>query len=248
MGRIPSGLSLALVLSSCGSDDSESSQSPSGAVVVFQSSACKKDETNAQALSTADPHAGLKCIRWQPLDGGKLRFELTNFEGACGAKWAGKAIAGDAGLELWATNPSCLLAACGWCIYDWTFDVAAPAVANLPFSIVTDPCPGEQEPERVTATLPLSTSPEGELCRYAHHGALSWQAAALGSCGQVGMPCLGGSDMCSVGASAEPCDTGLTCADGAAGLEVCHTPCTADCGSSGILTCQEGLCRPANPW
>jgi hypothetical protein len=245
MGRILLGLSLTLALSSCGANDSESTGSPDGGSVAFQSSACKKD--NAQALSEADARAGLKCIRWQPLDGGKLRFELTNFEGACGANWAGKANVGEGGLELWATNPSCRIASCGWCIYDWTFDVEAPADTSLALSVVTDPCPGQQEPARVTATLPLSTSPQGELCRYAHHGALSWQAAALGSCGQAYMPCRG-SDICGVGASSESCDTGLVCADGGAGQQVCHAPCTADCGPGGALTCQDGLCRPANPW
>jgi hypothetical protein len=249
MRRNPALLLVMAALSSCGTGDSGSSDSPSSALVAFQSSACKKEALSSQALTAQEAEAGLKCIRWQPLDGGTLRLELINFEGACGAHWTGRVEKSESGLELWAANPSCMIAACGWCIYDWAFDIEGVTGTDLSVSIITDPCPGEQTPDQVTATLPLSKSPAGELCRYAHHGALSWQASALGTCGQAYMPCRSADGMCALGTASTACEGGLVCGDaGEVGQQVCHAPCTGDCGPTGSLSCQNGLCRPANPW
>lgn len=242
-------LAFSLVLSACGSDDKESS-SGGGELVSFKGSACKKEGT-AGALTADEAYAGLQCIRWKSDNAGVVKIDLLNFEGACGAEWKGEAKTVDGGLELRSVNPGCLLAACGSCIYDWSFEVKASTEADLPLSIVTDPCPGEQTPTTVTATLPLSTLDEGELCRYADHGALGWQASSLGTCGKAYMPCKTTDGMCQGATGEAPCDTGLTCADGAkAGDQVCHAPCTGDaeCAPAGIMSCQNGFCRPAKPW
>lgn len=238
-----------LTLAACGSDDSSEPDASNGTLAAFHTSECKKE--NASALTATEAYAGLQCIRWQPGDGGTLQVELVNFDGACGAQWKGSASSSDAGLTLRATNPGCMLAACGSCIYDWTFDVKLEASVDLSVSVVTDPCPGEQTPETDSATLPLATTPAGELCRYADFGALGWQAASLGTCGVAYMPCRSGNGMCSLGSGQSPCDTGLECATGAnAADEICHAVCTDDtqCAPAGILTCQSGLCRPAKSW
>lgn len=243
-------IAVTLLLGACGSDDDNSSSTPGNSLVSFQGSACKK-ESGGQALTANEAYAGLQCIRWKPIDASTLKIELLNFEGGCGAQWKGESHVTDSGLELRVVNPGCMLAACGSCMYDWSFDVHAAKDADLALSMVEDPCPGQQTPTTVTATLPLSTTPEGELCRYASHGGLGWQASSLGTCGQAYMPCRNPNDMCSQGSAADPCEAGLTCADGASSSEqVCHAPCTtdADCAPTGILTCQTGLCRPAKPW
>lgn len=242
-------VSLSFVaVSACGSDDAASA-SGDGSLVAFKGSTCKKE--NAGALTAEDTYAGLQCVRWTTVDADTVKIELLNFEGGCGAQWKGEAKAVDAGLELRLVNPGCLLAACGSCMYDWSFDVRAKGAADLPLSIVTDPCPGEQTPDQDTATLPLGTTAEGELCRYANHGALGWQAMALSACGKAYMPCRIGGGMCEPNGSEPECDSGLTCADGAsATAKVCHANCTgdSDCAPTGTMKCDGGLCRPAKPW
>lgn len=239
----------AIAVAACGSDDSSSSSSGGGSLVSFAGSACKKEGNSA--LTAEDAYAGLQCVRWKTLESGTVKIDLLNFEGACGAEWKGQAKEVDAGLELRLVNPSCLLAACGSCMYDWAFEVKAKAGADLPLSLVTDPCPGEQPEEKVTATLPLSSAADGELCRYASHGGLGWQASALGTCGKAYMPCRSGGGMCDNSGGLPECETGLTCADGASATEkVCHATCTGDgdCLPAGTMKCDGGLCRPAKTW
>ncbi|MBX3125760.1 MAG: hypothetical protein KF718_03555 [Polyangiaceae bacterium] len=251
--RVASVALALLLLGACGGEESSPSSTPGDTLLSFKGSACKKEGTGGQALTADEAYAGLQCIRWKSLGADKLSIELFNFEGACGAQWKGQSQAlADGVVELRAGNPGCLLAACGSCMYDWTFDVKVATSADLPLSIVTDPCPGEQQPHTVTATLPLTSAPDGELCRYADYSGLGWQAMSLGTCGHAYMPCRTSGGMCSPeGSSTEPCAVGLTCADGAgAGEPVCHAPCAGDgdCAPAGILTCQDGLCRPAKPW
>ena len=72
-----------------------------------------------------------------------------NLEGACGAQWEGAALVNDDGsLTFRLDNPKCLVASCGWCIYDWSFEVSGVEAtgAELPVSIIVDTCPGEQDP------------------------------------------------------------------------------------------------------
>ncbi len=191
----------AALVGACGSDDNSSSSSPGSALVAFSGSKCKKEAQSGQALTAEDAYAGLSCIRWEPLGEDALRITLVNFAGGCGAQWKGKVETPETGLELWATNPGCLLAACGSCIYDWTFDVKIARDADLPLKIVTDPCPGQQPPEEMSTTLPLSGGTTGELCRFADFNALGWQASALDTCGQAYMPCRTGNGMCSLGSA-----------------------------------------------
>lgn len=233
----------------CGSESSGQPGPSGGALVGFTGSACKKERA-AQALTAAEARAGLQCVRWAPSEGG-LEITLLNFDGACGAEWEGRATTTGAGLELRAVNPGCLLAACGSCIYDWTFVVQPPAASALALTIVRDPCPGQQPPETDEVTLPLASAPSGELCRYAEAGALAWQAMALGTCGQPLMPCRTGGGMCDLGDAGAPCEAGLTCAPGASeAAAICHPTCSADadCALPGLLSCQAGLCRPVAPW
>ena len=254
MPRLRSSLvwagTVSVLVAACSSDDSSSSKPKDGTLVAFQGSACKKE--SGQALTAQDAYAGLSCVRWKPgSSSGSLKIDLTNFEGACGAEWKGQATEVDGALELRSVNPSCSLAGCGSCMYDWSFEVKVDTQKDLPLSLVTDPCPGDQPPETQTTTLPLSSTPQGELCRYASTGGLSWQAGSLGTCGQAYMPCRSPNGMCQPAGSEPPCDAGLTCADAAkAGDQVCHATCKADgdCTIAGILTCQAGLCKPAKPW
>lgn len=231
-------------------------------LAAFQTSACKKEAQTkqgtpgeaAQALGADDVYAGLQCVRWATIDGG-FRVSLLNFEGACGAQWQGKVTAADAALELRMVNPDCRIAACGWCIYDFSFDVRmAAAASGNDVSLVMDPCPGQQTPTTQAVHLPLGAETSGELCRYANAYALEDQAMSLGTCGRPYLPCREAQSSgvaCPANDGGAPCDDGLTCADGASATgRVCHATCKVDgdCLPSGVMKCDAGLCRPAHPF
>ena len=230
-------------------------------LVSFASSPCKKESTAAGTASSqqtlaagldGDALAGLKCIAWERASGDLLKVDLVNFEGACGAEWTGDAVVmADGTVALKLVNPEGKAAFCGWCLYDWSFEVRGTGSGDkLAISISIDTQPGSQPIEGYQATLPVSSSGQGVSCRYASYEALGSQAAAANTCGTVGMPCLGTS-MCSASAGPRSCSQGLVCdTNGTADQYVCLAPCSADadCPSGGALSCQTGLCRPTNPW
>ncbi len=236
-------------------------------LVAFGNSGCKKEvlASTSSKLSSfspvdAGPTAyeaeveGLKCVAWEMSGTDRVKINLINFEEACGAQWEGTAKLDDSGqLQLGLVNPQCLIALCGWCIYDWSFDVAGVrGFSHLPVTITIDTCPGQQELKTSSVDLPLDTQQSGIKCRYANFFALGWQAMSLGTCGAVGMPCEGTSMCSSLDASAtKTCQSDLVCTNnGDTTQEICAKPCAndADCGSAGVLSCQSGLCRPKNLW
>lgn len=250
-------------------------QNPGEPLKTFKDSGCKKEAgksvsnlrgtsrtsaevaTASAALVSTDYSAeiaGLKCFAWEIVGTDSLRIDLYNFEGACGAQWTGRAaIEADGALGLSLINPDCRIASCGWCIYDWSFEVAGVDLSKpLPVGVGIDTCPGERAVESIPATIPVNTQTSGILCNYAHFGALGWQAMALSQCGTVGMPCSGTS-MCQSYpvTTAVSCQGDLVCTDnGNASEQICAKPCVTDpdCGALGVSTCQTGLCRPANHW
>ena len=231
----------------------------SAAATTFASSACKKDKVAKSAMAhlyglmVIDDQAGLdglSCVAWRRVSAGETKIDLYNFTSACGATWAGDAaLAASGTLELHVDNPSCVIARCGKCLYDWSFDVAAAIPANqaTPVAITIDTCKGQQQPEQLSAAL--GAADVGISCAFADYGALNEYASAVGTCGKAGMPCVG-SLFCGTGSftSSGTCDSGLVCDSSAAVNEPrCLVPCatTADCPRSDAWSCQSGLCRPA---
>jgi hypothetical protein len=252
-------LSGTAVAFACGN---EQASEGNGNLVSFVGSPCKKEASAAapvgstqQALVTSvDGQAlvGLKCIAWEATGTDGLKVDLVNFEGACGAQWSGSStVDANGSLALRLENPGCRVASCGWCIYDWSFEVRGVGSSSaLPVSITIDTCPGQQAVETYQATLPVSSSPEGLLCRYANWDALGWQAMATNACGSLHMPCVGTS-MCSSTVTTLSCNAGLVCdTNGTADQFVCLAPCTveADCPGAGTLSCESGLCRLKQTW
>lgn len=250
-------------------------QNPSNPLKSFKDGGCKKENalasangtnggiaTATQALVSTDYSAettGLKCFAWEVVSDNRLKIDLYNFEGACGADWKGKAaIEGDGGLKLSLVNPDCMIALCGTCMYDWSFDVVGVETSkDVALSLSIDTCPSgavSTPIKNFSVTLPTAAKASGILCNYADFGGLAWQAMALSQCATVGMPCNNVTNgMCpSTPVSTEmTCQGDLICTDnGTAEQRICAKPCAADtdCGSLGILTCKEGLCRPANNW
>ena len=256
-----------LVSTACnGTETQNPVNGQTGPLVSFGNSGCKKEVlsqaavrtdaiiTDAGIISYGQDVAGLKCVAWQMVAADEIKISLINFEDACGAQWQGGAeFDGPGALHLSLVNPQCMIAACGWCIYDWSFDVKnATLQQNLPVIITVDTCPGQQGIKTSNVELPIGVEPSGIKCQYANFNALGWQAMSLGTCGTMGMPCTGTS-MCSSGGvdAGSACQGNLTCTDnGDAAQQICAGPCAADsdCGTTGALSCQAGLCRPKTPW
>jgi hypothetical protein len=241
--------------------NSEEPEGTSGNLVSFVGSPCKK-EASLAALGTAEQAlvtqvderalVGLKCIVWEATGTDGLKIDLVNFEGACGAQWRGSvSVDANGSLALRLDNPGCMVASCGWCIYDWSFEVRGVGSASaLPVSIGIDTCPGQRAPETYQATVPISSSPAGLLCRWANYSALGMQAGMTSACGTLHMPCTGTS-MCSSTVTPRSCNGDLVCdTNGTADEFVCLQPCAADaeCPGAGAMSCQSGLCRTNQTW
>src|SRR5664280_526750 len=225
--------------------------SGNGPLIAFGNSGCKKEILSASSKEVStfsqidagspnfgDEVAGLKCVAWEFTGTGRLKVNLINFEEACGAKWQGDAQVEATGqLHLNLVNPQCMVAACGWCIYDWSFEVKGlPGGQTLPTTITIDTCPGRQDIKTSSVELPLGTEPSGIKCRYANFYAIDWQAASLNTRGTVGMPCDGTATSQGADASATgTCQGDLVCTDNDAAQEICAKSCNADvdCGTSG---------------
>jgi hypothetical protein len=225
---------------------------------AFSSSACKKDAlakktlAHIRSLKVIDNEVGLdglRCVAWERL-AGELKLDLYNFDAACGAVWTGDGgVAVDGTLDLHVSNPSCQVANCGICLYDWSFDlhVSVPADQAVVVDLAIDACEAQNRTQSISAVI----GPEaiGIHCTLAHYGAMNWQAQAAGTCGKAGMPCMG-SLLCGSGsfASTGTCAAGLVCDSSAAVNEpVCFVPCrtVADCPRTDVYSCQTGLCRPS---
>lgn len=223
----------------------------------FQSSACKKSEAAKSHLarryhSVIEDETGLeglRCVAWKRVGTTELKLDLYNFEGACGTTWVGDAAIGaDGAIALDVDNPSCLVAACGKCLYDWSFDIqgATPAGQPVPLNLTVNTCKGQQAPVQIPATI--GAEEQGLACSYADYGGLLWQASATNACGTLAMPCVG-SSLCGSGSftSTGTCSGSLVCDSSAATNEPrCLVPCSTaqDCPRADAWVCQAGLCRP----
>jgi hypothetical protein len=182
-------------------------------------------------------------VAWQRIGSNEIKLDLYNFDAACGASWIGDgALASDGSMALRVDNPSCQIASCGACLYDWSFDlhVPVPTAQEVPIVVAVDACDGQQA--TVYNQAAIGAEQQGIRCTQADYGALIVQVDAPGTAtlrGQVGMPCGGGN--------AETCAAGLVCDSGLSANELlCFAPCAtaADCPRSDVYSCQAGLCRP----
>jgi hypothetical protein len=258
-----------LVIYACtGTGTGTETQNPNNPLKSFQDSGCKKagpkksttdgeTATAAQALVSTDYSAetrGLQCLAWETVGNDGLKIDLYNFEGDCGSQWSGQAALESNGrLGLTVANPECVQADCGYCIFDWSFEVTGVDTSHpVSIDVNIDACPRTTMQTTQSVLLPVAENSSGILCRYANFDALMWQAAALSECGTQGMPCQG-IDMCqTTSTTTEPSCTGdLVCTNnGDPNQPICTKACTndEDCGSHGVLTCKDGLCRPKANW
>lgn len=240
---IRSGVLLCLLAVGCGQANERAD-----ATLGYTTSGCKSK--TGQALTVdgeqATTYDGLKCVAWE-VGADKTTFRLYNFEGGCGAQYAGQAHLDASGqaVTLSLTNPSGAVAACGWCIYDYVFQVKG-AAAGVDLSVAVersnDAQPGKLGTDNFV--LPAQASPQGVVCQYGHRFALGDHARKTGTAGMRNMPCADEDP-----ALTPPCRTGLACTavDPAGDHRVCLAACAADadCGDSQLYRCAGGGCRLA---
>ncbi|MDD5306219.1 MAG: hypothetical protein PHU25_02750 [Deltaproteobacteria bacterium] len=224
-----------------------------GALASFSGSECKKDGYEGLlmpllTLPSSGGYDGLQCISWKRAADGTLEVDLVNFPGACGARYEGEAALENAHtLRLAALNPSCEIASCGSCIYDWSYEVEGVAAdADLKLVMEENACPDGEEGARVDeATIPKARLSAGIMCRYVDSGVMEWVAG----CGALHLPCGTGSGMCPE--EPVPCQGDLVCnATGVGSDEVCMQPCStsSQCPLPDVLTCDGEVCRLTETW
>jgi len=231
-----------------------------GDLVAFDNSGCKGNDGSSAAwqglfaLDSSEGFYGLSCVAWTLSSDGDLKVDMINIPAACGASYEGAAtVAGPSAVELRADNPSCDIAGCGVCFYDWSFEVEGiSAAAPLALTFVEDSCPDEPGEDEYPAQLPVDMRPEGTLCRWLPPMAYEdW-----GPCGTLHHMCAAPA---SVGEGEEGCDEGEACEDGLAcelpdGIDtaICLQACTtdADCplAELSIFACVDQLCQISSVW
>lgn len=232
--------------------------SSSDKTVEFTGSECKSHlympASTTPALYTveqSEPYQGLQCMSWQHDDAGVFSVDLINFNGACGAEYVGDYKKGDEGeLNLQVNNPGCRIASCGYCVYDWSFEIEDVAVTDLAITMVENACPEEKDYGVDEYTFNISKdaleSGAGISCSYKHIGIFESP-----SCGTLHQPCNhlesddteANDDDCGVAETR--CDEGYTCAENDDMKQpTCVAECTedADCPLQPLLHCDNGLC------
>jgi len=249
MGKSVHVLAVTLLCAGCGSGLDSS-------LVAFEDSRCKsghgeEDAAQARPRNAYAEYDGLQCFVWERLENDVLAITLTNFHAGCAVTWGGDAVLDGDTVELRLTNLICAVAGCGWCIYDWSFEVSdVPEVDELPVRVARRGCPDESFEVTDGATLPLGEAAAGALCRYGNKYAVEQHAGEMGQCGQRFMPCTSANEeegFCWSEESSPPCTGDLVCEPE---TNLCHQQCTSndDCPLPGTVSCQDGLCRPVDPW
>lgn len=182
----------------------------------------------------------IECLEWQYTDG-QLSLMVSNFNGPCGAQWTSSTSVDSPG-KLTIALTTCVVAACGSCIYDTSAQVSAPLTQlldvegeTLEVALRQGDCEGRISSDEVWQ-VPLSEQTAGIIC-------------------QPAKPSFGGpptSDYFSetqrnLYASCDPsyvhaveCTEGRSCVEG-----YCMAPCTqdTDCPLTDVFVCSDGSCR-----
>jgi hypothetical protein len=234
-----------------------SSSAESGKAVEFAGSECKSHlympPSPGPALYTmeqSEPYQGLQCVSWELDETGTFSVDLINFNGACGAQYVGDYRNGDAGeLNLMVNNPGCMIANCGYCVYDWSFEVEEVAATNLTINVLENACPEEKDYNVDTYTFEISEAElatgAGIACEYRDIGIFESP-----TCGTLHQPCNllasdtgANDDICGVADTR--CDAGYICVETEAMKQpTCVAECTEDedCPLQPLLTCDNGRC------
>jgi hypothetical protein len=175
-------------------------------------------------------YAGLRCIAWEVTNAPSVRLDFINFRELCDiveVPWIPTAHERDDGtIALTATWEPSFPNACGYCLYDFSFEVSISSVEQaLDVAFASRGCSKECSPLWYRGTLPIAEMPSGITCEYIETISLSDQPDARGS---LHMPTSNGQ-----------CDNGLIAVD-----DICVGPCSVDtdCPLVEVQTCQQNAC------
>lgn len=216
-------------------------------LIDFDESGCKshqyEKELRSQSLETTSAfenplYDGLTCFVWQRLEAGSLRVQITNYADSCGAdlSWTPEARVVDGELQLALMDTRCIVAGCGSCVYDLSYDVRVDTTSDLAVSLEHEGCGATR---KLTARLPLATQEAGSSCVYADHGALFWHAGTTGSLGKRHMPCVTSPK----DGPSQQCDDGLVCSAPSPERPICLARCTSDAECDALTRCSDGVCQ-----
>lgn len=239
----------ALALAMCTCTNGTETDNP---VIDFEASECKGGSalslspavarTQAALQMPAEQYANLFCYAWQVNDGGTVTIDVINYSGGCGVTWSlsEARVDGDR-VELGIANASCVVAGCGSCRYDLSFEVAGVMLdAPAQVQVVEQGCNGAPDDASERVELPIDREPQGTLCSLLSGGFVP-------ECGGLReRPCMPDDVLDQPGTCAAGlCDEGFACAERAyLDQDVCFTACAddGDCPLA-IESCQEGACR-----
>lgn len=239
------GVPLALAGSCAGGTETDNP------VIDFQSSGCKNqvsafalgpprvEPTTGRLDSDAPDYDGLHCYAWRhDPQSATLHVDVLNMHGGCQVDWSGEAKwRAEGGIDVQISNASCRTASCGWCLYDFSFELSGVEGSEpLPLALIEDDC--ESADIYSELVVPLDTEPSGMRCRPAFRHALGGGLAPACdgnrhmSCGEL-----------NCGSSAGDCNEGLLCSEIEKGDSRCMKTCEqdTDCGLD-VLSCVEGTC------
>ena len=235
--------------SSCVGSGTET-DNPASPLKDFSSSECKNKELapGQQALIAESAVAGLTCVEWERGAEGALALKVHNLGLPCGDTYLGKAgFSSDGALELSVYQDTCLVAKCGTCLFDFSYQLQGiDSERALELRVGSAVCDSEPTIYRDELALPIDEQDSGVVCRALERDYLSWYASGRGTCGSLNMPC--GSPDCR-SADQTSCDEGLTCSELGSGDSRCLPDCASDDDClAGATTCIDGVCRPADGW
>jgi hypothetical protein len=182
----------------------------------------------------------LQCLEWE-YSGELLAVKISNFNGPCGAEWAGTIVLEEPG-KLTITLETCLVARCGSCTYDTTAELSAPlsrvldsAGETLEVTLALSDCEGRWTSVE-TWTVPLPKQSEGISCGLATPPFSGQPTSELFSETQRNLY----ANCEPAHAFAVECTEGRTCIDGH-----CMAQCEveADCPLDEVFICSDGVCR-----
>jgi hypothetical protein len=238
---------LGLTLSMCTSAGTETDNP----VVDFNATDCKGGEelslapavarTRAALDMPANDYEGLHCYAWQINDGGTITIDVINYGSGCGIEWSlADSVLDAEHVELGIRNAACIVAGCGSCTYDLSFEVKGVALdAPVEVQVREAGCDGADDHVLRAVELPIDREREGMLCRQTSGGFPP-------ECGGPRRPpCDNVVPYDGVGTCSDGCVEGLVCVERALDdRDLCFTPCEedADCPLD-IESCQDGACR-----
>ncbi|MBN2715250.1 MAG: hypothetical protein JXX14_05310 [Deltaproteobacteria bacterium] len=249
--RILAAIVITMIWASIGCGENDSKMA-----VAFTGSDCKSHlflpQAGPSALYTMEqslPYQGLQCVSFKHDENNLFSIDLINFHGACGAEYVGDYTAGENGeLNLLVNNPGCRIAACGYCVYDWSFEVENVETAELTINVVENPCPeSDQSPSETSFQITKSELETGQGISCTYKDISLFETIACGTlhqpCNQLASDSSDNDPLCGVADT--QCDTGYTCTQtDAMPQPICVAECTenADCPLQPLLTCDNGLC------